>query len=174
MLGNTKIKMARLTVTRDWLCTLLLLNTLFISALYSETYTADPVVTEQTSGTEIDWISPVEGASFSEADELYVELGATDNGSISNVRLYLDDHFVRQENIADYEWDSYKDSELANLAVSPHRLRAEVTDDDDNVTTSSINFTVEASDSAETPDLEEFPPISHKLFCSYRNNRGFL
>jgi hypothetical protein len=110
-------------------------------------------------GTNISWVSPIDGAAFIEGYALSVEVGATDNDGIANVMLYLNDHFVRQENSADYEWDSYKDSELANLADGPHTLRAEVTDDDDNVTTSSINFTVEASDAQETPGTEETPDL---------------
>jgi hypothetical protein len=115
-------------------------------------------------GTNISWVSPIDGAAFIEGYALSVEVGATDNDGIANVMLYLNDHFVRQENSADYEWDSYKDSELANLADGPHTLRAEVTDDDDNVTTSSINFTVEASDAQETPDLEGFPRLDTRFY----------
>lgn len=97
----------------------------------------------QTYDTDIDWISPSNGEVYFVGDDLSVEVGAYNNNGIANVKLFLDNHFVRQENTADYEWDSNKDSKLANLTIGTHTLRAEVTDNKNNITTSSINIFVE-------------------------------
>lgn len=88
--------------------------------------------------------APFDGQNLSVGDNLTVDVDANDaDGSVSNVRLFLNDVFVRQENITPYLWgDRDQDAALKNLAEGTYTLKAVVTDNDNATTEESIQFTV--------------------------------
>lgn len=88
--------------------------------------------------------SPLNGASYDEPASIsLVEVNAADSdGSISNVKLYINDVFIRQENVFPYLWKPSQDSQLTNLAAGTYVLKAVATDNDGATKTVSISVTV--------------------------------
>ncbi|MEL6945038.1 MAG: Ig-like domain-containing protein, partial [Bacteroidota bacterium] len=76
----------------------------------------------------ITFLEPEDGDTFPEGTDLYVHVDATDpDGSIRNVRLYIDGDYIRKESFAPYEWGEgtgNNDPELQNLSVGQHELTA--------------------------------------------------
>ncbi|WP_378181239.1 T9SS type A sorting domain-containing protein [Aquimarina sp. SS2-1] len=98
-----------------------------------------------SSITSISFVSPIEDQFVGEAN-LGVVISVENTGSnIANVRLYINDDFIRQENAAPYEWGTAnvnrEDPKLLNLTVGTYVLRAEVTDN--GGVSTSISKTIE-------------------------------
>jgi len=87
--------------------------------------------------------TPAPNVELSVGDSLAVTVEASDSdGSVNNVRLYINETFVRQENISPYEWQSGRDAQLTNLAAGTYDLRAQVTDNTGDVNNVTSIFTV--------------------------------
>ncbi len=71
------------------------------------------------------------------------------DGSIANVKLYINNQFIRQENVAPYEWGhiANKDEQLKNLEDGTYTLKTEATDNKGGKTTKTLSFKVVNSDS---------------------------
>ena len=94
-----------------------------------------PIVSFQT---------PNNGQMFMIGNEIYINASASDtDGTVSNVKLYLNGDFVRTENQSPYEWNSSNDSILGDLWVGSHGLRVVATDDDGATGDASITIIVE-------------------------------
>ena len=78
---------------------------------------------------------------------LYVLVEASDSdGSVSNVKLYINNNLVRQESYAPYEWGhstSPKPSELINLGAGTYTIKAVATDNKGATTSKSFTLTVQ-------------------------------
>lgn len=90
--------------------------------------------------------TPTGDSSNFEDYKLYVRANASDDdGQIANVKLYIDDNFVREESVAPYEWGSsssaYPD-ELNGLPVGAHVIKVVATDNEGLTAESSFVFTV--------------------------------
>lgn len=86
-----------------------------------------------------------DGANLAMGVSIKPTVIATDtDGSISNVKLYLNNQFIRQENFAPYEWGHLpdRDPQLKNLSNGSYVLKATATDNDGGETSKSISFTV--------------------------------
>lgn len=85
-----------------------------------------------------------------EGYSLYVDVNASDNdGSINNVKLYVDDNFIRQENVAPYEWghaNSPNPNEINNLPVGIHIIKAIATDNEGATAETTFTLTVTNED----------------------------
>ncbi len=92
----------------------------------------------------VSFTTPIDGASLSNGSDLPIVVNATDNGSISNVRLFLNGTFVRQENFFPYEWaaPNQQDNVLRNLIPGNYTLRVVATDNEGNTSEDTINVTV--------------------------------
>jgi len=77
---------------------------------------------------------------------LYLKANASDaNGSIANVKLYIDDVFVREDSVAPYEWGvlgSSSPNELNGLALGQHTIKVVATDNDGLTNSASMKLTV--------------------------------
>jgi len=87
-------------------------------------------------------------ASGTVSPDLGVVVEATDpDGTISEVLLYINNTFVRDEGAAPYEWgtanDQFDDPSLLDLAPGTYQLRAVATDNDGNSTSATLSVTVE-------------------------------
>lgn len=96
----------------------------------------------------VSFLQPLNGASTGK--NIVVKASAADSdGSISNVKLYLDGAFVRQENVSPYVWNSTVggslDPKLSNLSSGTHELKAVATDNSGKMATAIINITVTAA-----------------------------
>ncbi len=95
------------------------------------------------TGPEVSFTTPQNNISYNAPATIEVVVNATDNSGISNVKLFINDVFVRQENVNPYEWNqNNQDQKLQNLAVGNYTLKAEATDTNGNVTTKMLTFTV--------------------------------
>ncbi|MCK8524395.1 cellulase family glycosylhydrolase [Aquimarina sp. D1M17] len=97
----------------------------------------------------ISFASPSGDISLNEGYTSFeVTVNASDaDGSISNVKLYVDGNLIRQEDEAPYTWGRGENAgELLGLAVGQHTLKAEATDNDNAVSSATIIVTVEGND----------------------------
>ncbi|MFA0344043.1 BNR-4 repeat-containing protein [Vibrio sp. 10N.222.54.C3] len=95
----------------------------------------EPVVTFEQTSVELN-----EGY-----DSLYVLVNASTNkpdSTISTVKLYLNDEFLRQEKYAPYEWGDNERTELLGLKAGTHTIAAIAVDSDGIETETAINVTV--------------------------------
>ena len=74
--------------------------------------------------------TPTGNLNVSQGYQLYVNVNASDpDGSISNVKLYINNTLIRQENIAPYEWGNGNNSnELNGLSAGTYTIKAIATD----------------------------------------------
>lgn len=117
--------------------------------------------------------SPVEN-QFDEGASLGVVVNAVDNdGSIANVRLYINDEFVRQENRAPYEWGTAnagnEDPLLLNLSVGNYTLRTVATDNSGTTTSTTKSITIVDSN----PDPNTGCVVSNLKFDFNGTDEGF-
>ncbi len=82
---------------------------------------------------------------FDEGTNLLVNVNASDSdGSISNVKLFLNGNLVRQERVVPYSWGeaNQNDTSLANLSTGAYTLKAVATDNNGNTSETSIRIIV--------------------------------
>ncbi len=105
---------------------------------------------------QMSFISPKE-TNFPVGTSLGVTVDATDDGSIANVKLYINDVFVRQEESRRYDWGTAntdnEDPALLNLAAGTYVLRAVATDN--NGLTSEKTLTIKVSGILSVKDFEK-------------------
>ncbi|TQV70510.1 DUF5060 domain-containing protein [Exilibacterium tricleocarpae] len=108
------------------------------------------------------FLSPSAGEVFSVGDSIQVEVEAEDaDGSIANVRLFLNDTLVRQENFDPYRWnDRDQDTALQNLAAGSYELKAVATDNDGASTEAIITITVEDPNANNAPSVSFTEPAN--------------
>ena len=99
----------------------------------------------------VSFTTPTNGQSFDEPASIdFVDVAASDSdGTISNVRLYIDNVFIRQENVIPYTWSASKDAALSNLPAGSYTLKAIATDNDGGSSETSITINV----AGDTPAL---------------------
>ena len=95
----------------------------------------------------VSFANPLLSDKFFEGDDLGVTVNATDaDGSIANVKLYLNNVLVREEGAAAYEWGTdnptQTDDALLNLAIGTYVLKAVAEDNEGGTTEKSITIEV--------------------------------
>ena len=113
----------------------------------------------------VSFASPANNSTFTTGDSIGVVVNASDaDGSVSNVRLFINNQLVRQENSLPYEWGTANtaatDSLLSNLAAGTYTLRALARDNANLETAATINIVV--SDAPPPPP----PPSSTNLLSN--------
>ena len=82
-----------------------------------------------------------------EGYDLTVEALASDqDGTINDLKLYINDQFIRQERFAPYEWGhdgSPNPQEVNNLPVGTHTFKVIATDNDGNTAQDTFTLTVQ-------------------------------
>ena len=88
--------------------------------------------------------------TVSEGYSLQVEVNASDaDGSVDNVKLFVDDRLIRQENFDPYEWGhagSPNPNELNGLSAGNYTIRAVATDNDGAEGEASFTLSVQDGD----------------------------
>jgi hypothetical protein len=92
----------------------------------------------------VSFVTPMDGETFIEGDDVPVEVSATDDGSVQFVDLFLDGTLVRRENGAPYEWGlpTQMDAVLQNMSPGTYTLEAVATDNQGNTGSATITFIV--------------------------------
>ena len=91
----------------------------------------------------VSFSTPSDGQKFSTPTDLSVRVNASQpNGSIANVKLYVNGTPLHTEGNAAYEWDAASDAALANLASGVHTLLAVATDDLGMTNSAKITITI--------------------------------
>ena len=100
-----------------------------------------------TDPPTVAFTQPTETTITEPADLGVVAEATAPGGSIDNVKLYLDDTFVRQENNAPYEWGTASatadDSALLGLTAGTYTLRVVATDANGTTASDTMEITVE-------------------------------
>lgn len=95
------------------------------------------------NGPNTSFATPSNNATYEAPATISVDVKATDGDGVSNVKLYINNSFIRQENVSPYLWNNgNQDTKLKNLAVGSYTLKAEATDNKGNKTTKSITINV--------------------------------
>ena len=82
-------------------------------------------------------------SSFNAGVDLKVTVNASDSDGIANVKLYLNNTLVRQENVAPYEWgQANADGILKKIRAGRYTLKAVATDKKGATNETSITITV--------------------------------
>ncbi|MBQ4819516.1 Ig-like domain-containing protein [Aquimarina sp. MMG016] len=89
-----------------------------------------------------------------------IEVNASDvDGSISNVKLFVNGNLIRQENIAPYTWGNGSNAnELLGLSIGNHSIRAVATDNDGATAEATITLKVEGEVSTMNPVVSFVKP----------------
>lgn len=103
-------------------------------------------LTQQNVAPTVEFQTPSVGAIFPAPATLQVTVSATDtDGSIANVKLYLNTVLVRQETGAPYAWnDQSQDVALQNLVAGTYTLKVVATDNGGAQTEKSMEVSVGA------------------------------
>ncbi|WP_010182338.1 Ig-like domain-containing protein [Aquimarina agarilytica] len=108
----------------------------------------DPVVVNPGSGSNtkpnLNFVSPKNNATLARGKNIEVAINASDNDGIANVKLYLNNKFVRQENVTPYTWGetNQNDGILKNMKSGNYTLKAVATDKKGATSEKVIRFTV--------------------------------
>ncbi len=98
---------------------------------------------------------------------LYVKVNASDSdGTIDNVKLYIDGSFIRQERFDPYEWGhntSPNPGETTGLAVGDHVFRAVVTDNEGTTAETTFTLTVKSENTGGGNDCSFGAPLNSAL-----------
>ena len=99
----------------------------------------------------VQFSKPSANQVFSQGEDPVVNVLASDDGDISNIKLYLDGAFLRQESKAPYDWNhtSSLDPELKNLPVGRYTLTAVAEDNTGLTTEKNISFSIAYEDQSD-------------------------
>ncbi|GAA4278328.1 Ig-like domain-containing protein [Aquimarina mytili] len=113
----------------------------FILKVEGEVSTINPIVS---------FIKPSGNLTVQEGYDIEIEANATDeDGAINNVKLYINNALVRQENKVPYTWGhatSPNPDEINGLTVGTHTFKVVATDNDGNTGEDTFVLTVQNSD----------------------------
>ncbi|WP_233557637.1 Ig-like domain-containing protein [Aquimarina sp. AD1] len=98
----------------------------------------------------VSFASPSGNLTVDEGYDLTVVANASDSdGSVSNVKLYINNSLVRQENVAPYEWghnSSPNPQELNGRSAGTYTVKAVATDNDGKQSEATFALTVKGDD----------------------------
>ena len=106
------------------------------------------VIVSASSGNQLpiaSFLGISEGENLPVGSSILPIVNASDaDGSIANVSLFINNRFVRRENVVPYEWGHKLngDTRLKNLKQGVYTLKAEVRDNDRGLTVITLDFTV--------------------------------
>lgn len=110
--------------------------------------------------------APQDGQEFTAGDDLTVTASATDDGSVSNIRLLLNDATIRVIQGDTGTWDASTDPALANLAAGTYKIQVAAVDNQGNIGDKTININVVEPG---TPDLSFVTPTDGQIFPNGSN-----
>ena len=93
----------------------------------------------------ISFATPANGGQLNPGSSVAVEANATDaDGSVAYVELFVNNTFVRRENLAPYQWGqaNQNDPLLQNLTAGTYELKAVAYDNDGDSNQATITITV--------------------------------
>jgi len=99
--------------------------------------------------------TPANNGTLAVGETVYVEVAA-DGNNTSNIRLYINDQLVRQENVSPYQWSSNRDGQLANLSAGQYVLRADIRGSNGAVRQITSRFTIGSSGPVNSPPTVSF------------------
>ena len=118
------------------------------------------------SKIDIAFTTPTDQQTFTQGSNITVNVTANDeDGTISNVRLFLNGQSVRQISNAPYTWSSATDPLLKNMAVGSYTLLARATDNRGNIEEESISITIQSNNSNnKAPNVSFEVPSDFETF----------
>ncbi len=99
----------------------------------------------------VQFTAPANNAQFAIGKDINVKINATDADGIANVKLYLNNKFVRQENVTPYTWGATNnDAVLMNMKAGSYTLKAVATDKKGATKETTIRLTIKNENSKPT------------------------
>ncbi|WP_299223604.1 Ig-like domain-containing protein [uncultured Aquimarina sp.] len=127
------------------------------------------IIKEETGNQapQVSFTNPSGNLTVDEGYDLTVLINASDvDGTIANVKLYIDNVLVRQENFAPYEWGhdtSPNPQEVNGLAVGVHTFKAVATDNDGATRQTTFTLTVKSQDTGGGSNCSFGTPINNGI-----------
>lgn len=132
-----------------------------LANMQSGTYTLRAVATDNSGATAessisvvindvptVSFVTPTDLQKIDEGSNLEVEVNAADaDGTIADVKLYLNGTLVRSETYGPYEWGltGQDDNALANMQAGSYELKAVATDNNGATATTTLDIEVAPS-----------------------------
>lgn len=130
----------------------------------SLSYASRPFSSTENSAPTVSFLTPSSNRTVQQGYDLMVEVYADDiDGDISNVKLFVDNRLIRQENGSPYEWGhatSPNPAELNGLSVGIHTVKAVATDSQGESSETSFKLRVEG-DSGLAPTVSFLAPTGN-------------
>ena len=115
------------TMYVDWVHTYRLVNGQAPPAPKPPVVTPKPPVATPNTKPNVNFAEPSNNTTVKAGSNIAVTVNASDNDGIANVKLYLNNKLVRQENVSPYNWGA-NDNVLKNLKAGTYTLKAVATD----------------------------------------------
>ncbi|WP_378181227.1 Ig-like domain-containing protein [Aquimarina sp. SS2-1] len=135
------------------------------------------IINEETSNQapQISFATPSGNITAQEGYDLVVRVNASDpDGSISNVKLYINNELIRQESFAPYEWGhdrSPNPQEVNNRSAGVHTFKAIATDNEGKQGQATFTLTVNGTNMNSVNNCSFGTPINTGL--SAMNNISY-
>ena len=120
-----------------------------------------PTTPQPNSAPKVSFNLPTQ-LNYTEGANISVNVKATDADGIANVRLYVNNKLVRQENQNPYEWGT-NDNDLKNLKPGSYILKAEATDSKGAKASASVSITVRSKAPVTPPVVTPTPGVSNPI-----------
>ncbi len=129
--------------------------------------------TGDNNGPSVTFTTPINNASYIAPATIKVVVNATDTDGVANVRLYINNTFIRQENVNPYEWNqNNQDNQLKNLTSGSYTLKAEATDQKGNITTETIVISINQDGDTNTGAVTFLGQSINKYISSENGSRS--
>ncbi|MEO0731204.1 MAG: polysaccharide lyase [Bacteroidota bacterium] len=113
------------------------------------------IVGEISTAPTVSFAMPTEGSTYQVGDNIVILANAEDpNGTIANVKFYLNEAFIREEKVIPYEWGHRNDldPQLKNMAAGTYQFKVVAEDDDGETASAEITVTVDPTTSDTNPE----------------------
>ena len=118
--------------------------------------TPNPTPTPNNNKPNVGFAIPANNATFTPGSNINVTVNASDSDGIQNVKLYLNNQLVRQENVNPYNWGA-NDNALKNVRNGNYILKAIATDKRGATAETSIRIRVQ---NASVPQPTPTNPVT--------------
>lgn len=128
-----------------------------------------PTTGETNQAPTVSFTAPNGNPTVTEGYALQIDVNASDaDGTIANVKLYIDNVLVREETSAPYNWghaESPNTQEVNGLIAGTYTFKAEATDNDGAISEVTFRLTVTAEEGDTGNDPVENDPTDNP--CSF-------
>ncbi len=119
----------------------------------------------QNNKPVVNFTAPANNSEYTVGKNVNVKINATDTDGVANVKLYLNNKFIRQENIVPYTWGATNnDAALMNMKAGNYTLKAVATDKKGATKETTIRINIKNGNAKPTTPVDANQLISNGLY----------